>query len=310
LAEHFLKYPCDEARTRMLGLYQRCPEDSLSWFDNYLLREQSDPALRAVSEKILSGTLREFVLGEEMKRFARIVDAKNTILRETAGAAIRSYSKNGEVVIACAGVLAKTHQEDLVTLAGRTILEADVDSLDRGMAVEAFTKGLGRNDPQLRSWEAAFLGKFKEKPDAEYVLAAAIPAATPAIAELVKDVRSVTSSHSEKPNTELPQLVRQAVALKLNPPQDARQRVEGWLNLMREIVRGGDNAFRAADYVRQELVAATPEDLRRETVGQVRSALKEYRGYAMVVETLRDLGAKLTAEEAEVLAVRGGTAVW
>jgi hypothetical protein len=55
LAEHFLKFPSEKARTKFLELYSRSPEQGLPLFHGYLLREKSPEALKAVAEQLMIG---------------------------------------------------------------------------------------------------------------------------------------------------------------------------------------------------------------------------------------------------------------
>ncbi len=95
----------------------------------------------------------------------------------------------------------------------------------------------------------------------------------------------------------LPGIVRKAVDLKLDPPQDAKQRTTMWLKLMEEESSLGY----ASDYIREELVAATPADLRDYAVQEIRRRLKPDQPDVDLLLAIKRLDGKLTPQEEKTI---------
>jgi len=184
-----------------------------------------------------------------------------------------------------------------VKLAADAILNGEMETYDRGEAVKAFVTGLGRDNSELGKYVLVFLREFKGQDDTQEVLAACIPAASPEIAALLKEVKVVRSSLGGDEFRKFPRIVRQAVALKLDPPEDGRQRTDAWLKLMFEEAGEGW----ASGYIRAELAAATPVALRGHAIDRIRNAMKTSKSSETLVEALKALRAELTPQEKKIL---------
>jgi hypothetical protein len=274
------------------GLFGALSEHFLK-FDGYLLREKSRDSLEVVSQRLLWSDMEDRICRTELPKLFGALDDDDPLLVDTARKALERWPNSNNVIKPCVVALARERSEESLKLATETILESQIEILYRGKALQAFILALPRDHPAIRSLVLEALRKFKGQPDTEYVLAAAcIPAACEEIRDMLNNVSD--------PSNKLLKVVRKAMALKLDPPKDSQARVNAYLTLLRE----GRPLYWPEPYILDELIAATPDDQRKDVADRLRAIFKGAYLSADYFRAVKALAGELTEEEKKTFELR------
>jgi hypothetical protein len=91
--------------------------------------------------------------------------------------------------------------------------------------------------------------------------------------------------------------VRKAINLRLDPPKDGKQLLDGWLALIKDESFSGY----ATDYLYDELIASTPAELRTYAVEQIRKTVQDNPDALRQIMVMKALGAQPTPKEESLL---------
>ena len=252
LADHFLKYPSEEARGRFLKLYQRCPGGAVSFFNRYVLAEGSDVTREAAAAKIFDPQLDSYDREEALTEFVGKIPIKYPIVLETINKALEKFPSEDDILLIAVRALLEHGGEKERALAETTFLKIDPERDEYAFsdAVHEATTHLPQGSPTLARIAKAGLEKDRAGESFEVLWVACAKAGGEPMVKLLK-------AQSPEKAPELHALLLDYLKLRASPIGDPKKRIDAWAELVkRDVSLGWATDLLYAHF--EEVAAADP----------------------------------------------------
>ncbi len=300
LADHFVRFPSEKARERILEMYGHCPDHAVPLFHSYLLREKSGPSLGAVYRRIFDMRLADRFLIPAFDEFEKALPPGDPRPIELAREIIRKAKPDhGEaLVFAMKKVLPGARDKD-VENAVKALGVAELDYYRRGNAFTVLAAEVPKGEPRVQRALIEGLEKYTKNKAIDYIFFACIAQASPEIERLLLKVDTGQKEEGKPvkvweglpPNPEALAMAKMGVELVLRPPGSPRDTLDAWLRLLEQEAKLGYGT----EILLSEISRITPADLRGYAMDEIRRRLHPRR-VVIALEVLEKHGWKISGK--------------